>query len=167
MNKRGITPQGWHESPIAGKVHYQSSYEKKMMEWLDSHNLEWQKCIEKFPYIKDDGKIHKYNPDIYLPKYELYLEIKGMIRKNDPAKFEAFPKDRKISLLGYEELTRLGLKVFNGDAVVPDYTKWPYTLLEQIPDFAERGILSEELKERMSADKFFEILKNENIYYDI
>ena len=164
MGKRGLTPQGWHESPIAGKVHYQSGYEHKMMIWLDEHNINWIKCKEKFPYVKDDNKIHKYNPDIYLPDYDLYLEIKGMIRKNDPAKFEAFPKDKKLALLGYDELTKLGLKVFNGDAVVPDYTKWPYTLLGKLDDFSERGELSEELKERLSAKKFFDILQNENIH---
>ena len=36
-----------------------------------------------------------------------------------------------------------------------------------IDDFSERGVMSEELKNRMSSDKFFKILKDENIYYNI
>ncbi len=155
-----FTPQGWHESPVAGKVHYQSSYEHKFMIWLDSHNVRWEKCKEKFPYIKSDGKKHNYNPDIYLPDYDLYLEVKGMIRKNDPAKFEAFPDDKKLCLLGYDELTRLGLKVFNPFEIAKpiDKTKWPYRILNQIDDYDNVGVLSDELKKKVSSDKFFKAL---------
>lgn len=156
-----FTPQGWHESPIAGKVHYQSSYEHKFMIWLDEHNVNWEKCKEKFPYIKSDGKKHNYNPDIYLPDYDLYLEVKGMVRKNDPAKFEAFPEDKKLCLLGYDELSRLGLHVFNPFEIKTpvDKTKWPYKILNQIDDYEAVGELSEALKEKVSSDKFFEMLK--------
>ena len=167
MGRKGFTPQGWHESPIAGKVHYQSSYEHKFMLWLDKHNINWQKCKEKFPYIKSDGKKHNYNPDIYLPDADLYLEVKGMIRKNDPAKFEAFPDSKKLCLLGYEELTKLGIKVFNPmeiDKSKIDRTKWPYNILNKIDDYEEIGELSENLKKKISSDKFFKILEYENLY---
>ena len=159
--KRGITPQGWHDSPIAGHVHYQSSHEHKFILWLDKQNINWQKCKEKFPYIKSDGKKHSYNPDIYLPDFDLYLEVKGMIRKNDPAKFESFPDSKKICLLGYEELTKLGIKVFNPmeiDRSKIDRTKWPYSILNQIDDYEEIGQLSEALKNKISSDKFFKAL---------
>lgn len=155
-----FTPQGWHESPIAGKVHYQSSYEHKFMIWLDTNNIVWQKCKEKFPYIKNDGKKHNYNPDFYLPDYDLYLEVKGMIRKNDPAKFEAFPDDKDLCLLGYDELTRLGLKVFNPfvEAKPLNKNQWPYSILSQIDDYDNVGVLSDELKKKVSSDKFFKAL---------
>lgn len=156
--RNGFTPQGWYESTIAGKVHYQSSYEHKFMIWLDEKGVNWTKCKEKFPYVKDDGKKHNYNPDIYLPDYDLYLEVKGMVRKNDPAKFEAFPDTKRLALLGYDELTRLGISVFNPADVKIDPSKWPYKILSQISDFSERGFLTEELKQKVSADKFFDIL---------
>ena len=156
-----FTPQGWYESIIAGRVHYQSSYEHKFMIWLDDRKINWIKCKEKFPYIRSDGKKHNYNPDIYLPDFDLYLEVKGMVRKNDPAKFEAFPNDKQLCLLGYDELTKLGLKVFNPFELSKpiDKTKWPYNILNQIDDYDNVGILSDTLKQKVSADKFFKKLQ--------
>ena len=157
--RRSFTPQGWYESKIAGKVHYQSGYEKKFMLWLDENNINWVKCKEKFPYVKDDGKTHHYNPDIYLPDFDLYLEVKGLIRKNDPAKFEAFPADKKLCLLGYDELTKLGLKVFNPSGELrPKPNQWPFKILAQIDDFSQRGEMSAELKEKVDSKKFFAAL---------
>jgi hypothetical protein len=159
--KRGLTPQGWHKSPSAGRVHYQSGYERKFMEWLDSREIKWNKCRERFPYTASDGKKHTYNPDFYLPDSDLYVEIKGMIRMNDPAKFAAFPKDKKLALLGCKELQKLGLDVKDPmegkKALVPG--QWPYRLLEQMPDFSQVGKLSQDLKKKVSSDKFFESLE--------
>ena len=115
-----LTPQGWWDSPIAGKVHFQSSYERKFCAWLDEHKFNWRKNKERFPYISPfDGKQHNYIPDFVIldntvHQYPyLYIEVKGMVRKADPAKFEAFPEDKKLVLLGYEELKGLGLDVWD------------------------------------------------------
>ena len=151
--RRTFTPQGWYESPIAGKVHYQSGYEKKFMAWLDSHNFNWCKCKEKFPYVDVNGKTRRYNPDIYLPDHDLYVEVKGMIRMNDPLKFQAFPEDKRLVLLGAEELTSLGLEVFDpGKVSRAPGNHWPNKILDQIPDYNQVGELSPELKERLSQD---------------
>lgn len=159
--KRGLTPQGWHSSPIAGRVHYQSGYERKFMEWLDSQKITWIKCKERFLYTAEDGKEHKYNPDFYLPEPQLYVEVKGMVRLNDPHKFEAFPDDKKLVLLGYSELKSLGLDVKdpleNQKVLVPG--QWPYKLLEHMPDFSKVGEMSEEVKKKVDSQKFFDYLK--------
>lgn len=159
--KRGLTPQGWHNSPIAGKVHYQSGYERKFMEWMDVHQIDWIKCKERFPYIAGDGKVHKYNPDFYLPSHKLYVEVKGMVRMNDPAKFEAFPSDKNLVLLGYEDLKKLGLDVKDPVQDRPPLQpgQWPYNLLQQMPDFMQKGELTEELKSKVSSEKFFRLMK--------
>lgn len=83
-----------------------------------------------------------------------------MIRKNDPAKFEAFPNDKQLCLLGYDELTKLGLKVFNPfeKPINIDKTKWPYNVLNQIDDYSSIGVLSDNLKEKISSKKFFDYL---------
>ena len=110
-----LTPQGWWDSPIAGKVHFQSKYEKLFCEFLDTKGLNWRKNKERFPYISPfDGKQHSYIPDfiVYTSSGEkIYIEVKGMVRKADPAKFEAFPKGEILVLLGYKELKNLGLDV--------------------------------------------------------
>lgn len=150
--RKGFMPQGWYESPIAGRVHYQSGYERKFYKWLDDHHFDWQKCTETFPWTDTEGKSHKYHPDIYLPTYDLYVEIKGMIRMNDPLKFEAFPKDKKLVLLEAEELRQLGLDVFDPKTHRAPGNGWPNKILDQIPDYQEIGSLSEELRKRLKND---------------
>lgn len=158
--KRGLTPQGWHTSPTAGRVHWQSGYERKFMEWLDSQGISFQRCKERFPYTAEDGKKHSYNPDFYLPEPQLYIEVKGMVRMNDPHKFEAFPSDKKLVLLGYPELKKLGLDVKDPTANrTPVPGQWPYGLLKQMTDFSQVGELTEELREKVSSEKFFSYLE--------
>lgn len=156
--RRTFTPQGWYESPTAGRVHYQSNYEKKLMGWLDAHNFAWQKCKKRFPYVDTEGKSKTYNPDIYLPLYDLYVEVKGMIRLNDPLKFEAFPEDKKLLLLEAEELRELGLEVFDPKTHRAPGNGWPNKILDQISDYSQVGELSEELKIRLK--EYFYIFKN-------
>lgn len=163
-----LTPQGWWESPIAGKVRFQSSYERKVCAFLDEHNLNWRKNKDRFPYISPfDGKEHKYIPDFIIvdkdEKPQIYIEVKGMVRKADPAKFEAFPEDKKLVLLGYEELKRLGLDVWDPMTAFKDKEplredQWPYKLLQNMPDFWERGELTEELKKKVDPKPFFNLL---------
>lgn len=146
---RGLTPQGWYESPIAGKVHYQSGYERKFMVWLDQKGIVWQKCKERFPYVDSTGKPHNYNPDFYLPEWDLYVEVKGMIRMNDPLKFQAFPEQKKLLLLEVEELKQLGLSVFDPQGRRAPGSGWPNRILDQITDYSEVGELSSALRKRL------------------
>lgn len=162
-----LTPQGWWDSPIAGKVHFQSKYEKLFCEWLDKQGYEWRKNKERFPYISPfDGKQHMYIPDFVLvdttPEHnpQIYIEVKGMVRKADPAKFEAFPDDKILVLLGYEELKELGLDVWDpmsepkARELKPG--QWPYKLLQNMPDFWERGELTEGLKRKVDPKPFYQ-----------
>lgn len=149
---RGLTPQGWYESSTAGKVHYQSSYERKFMEYLDQHQFIWTRCKDRFPYVGADGKSHNYIPDFYLPGPDLYVEVKGMIRVNDPFKFEAFPADRKLVLVDAETLQKLGIECFIPPKRIGevDTTKWPYRMMAKMPDYAAPGELSEKLRTRLT-----------------
>lgn len=162
-----LTPQGWWDSPIAGKVHFQSKYEKLFCEFLDNNKLNWRKNKERFPYISPfDSRQHSYIPDFIVftsSGEKIYIEVKGMVRKADPAKFEAFPEDKKLVLLGYEELKGLGLDVWdpmtafrNEEPLRED--QWPYKLLQNMPDFWERGELTEELKKKVDPKPFYELL---------
>lgn len=164
-----LTPQGWWDSPIAGKVHFQSKYEKLFCEFLDNNKLDWRKNKERFPYISPfDNRQHNYIPDFIVftsSGEKIYIEVKGMVRKADPAKFEAFPEDKKLVLLGYEELKGLGLDVWdpmtafkNKEPLRED--QWPYKLLQNMPDFWERGELTEELKKKVDPKPFYDLCQN-------
>lgn len=162
-----LTPQGWWDSPIAGKVHFQSKYEKLFCEYLDNNHCNWRKNKERFPYTSPfDNKVHNYIPDFVIvdseEKPQIYIEVKGMVRKADPAKFEAFPKDKTLVLLGYEELKGLGLDVWDPMEMNNKPLKegqWPYKLLQNMPDFWERGELTEELKQKVDSKPFLEYVR--------
>ena len=63
---------GWYESPIAGKVWLESSYEYKVAESLDKNNIKWRRPA----YLKySDNK--KYYADFYLIDYDVYLDPKN------------------------------------------------------------------------------------------
>lgn len=164
-----LTPHGYHESPIAGKVFWASKYEKLFCEFLDNNKLNWRKNKERFPYISPfDNRQHSYIPDFIVftsSGEKIYIEVKGMVRKADPAKFEAFPEDKKLVLLGYEELKGLGLDVWdpmtafkNKEPLRED--QWPYKLLQNMPDFWERGELTEELKKKVDPKPFYDLCQN-------
>ena len=135
------------------------------MEWLDDHNIQWKKCDEHFTYISPlDNKKHRYTPDFVIEDdkgEEFYIEVKGALRGNDPAKFEAFPNDKNLVLLSYKELHD-DLKIDVKDPTqntVKDPTKWPYTILSKIPDWNTKGILTEELKKKVSPNKLYSSIK--------
>lgn len=161
--KRGtICGRGKWYSPLTNQVYsFQSSYERELMNYLDNHNIKWVKNKERFPYLLEE-KQHNYIPDFYLPDFDLYIETKGMIRKSDPVKFEAFPKEKNLALLTCDDMQKLGCRVFDPRNAPVDPNKWPLTVLSKLSEWQEPGELSSELAERVSSKKFFMILEGSN-----
>lgn len=52
-----------------------SSYEVTICKYLDELNIHFIYESKRFHYM-DGGKHHSYYPDIYLPQYDLFLEVK-------------------------------------------------------------------------------------------
>lgn len=66
---------GWYESPIAGRVWLESSYELIIARILDQSNIKWQRP-KYIPYtINSISK--KYYPDFYLVDHDIYLDPKN------------------------------------------------------------------------------------------
>lgn len=86
----------------------QGTWELKFVEFLNSKHINWVRPKNKFPYTYKE-KIHYYYPDIYLPDYDLYIEIKGRFNDKDLAKWKDFPKDKKIDIYFGDELKELGI----------------------------------------------------------
>lgn len=153
---RGIGSRGKYINKKGEEVVYQSSYEREFMKFLDSKGVEWIRNKQRFPY-EQDGKIHYYIPDFYLPTFDIYAETKGFIRANDPIKFEAFP--HSLVLLTFKELKELGCNVKDPTEYAnADPNKWPMTILRQNPNWQSRGELTPELAEKVSAKKLLEQL---------
>jgi hypothetical protein len=82
---------GWYESPIAGRVWLDSSYEFLMARYLDGKGYDWIRNTNGFPYIKVDGEQALYIPDFYIKNLDLWVETKGYMTENDKRKLAAFP----------------------------------------------------------------------------
>jgi len=64
------------------------NWELLVAKWLDKNNIEWTNKIEKgFEYFWD-GDVHLYFPDFYLPKYDVFIEVKGYERERDRCKWD-------------------------------------------------------------------------------
>lgn len=62
---------GWYDSPIAGRVYLESSYEYKVAVELDKNKIKWERPAP----LNYDNK--KYYPDFYLIDYGIYLDPKN------------------------------------------------------------------------------------------
>jgi len=87
---------------------FDSSWEMKYAMWLDSMDIEWERCKNKFPY-EFENKKKNYIPDFFLKNTQEYIEIKGLKTDRDIAKWEQFPKDLKLTILMESDLKSLGV----------------------------------------------------------
>lgn len=53
-----------------------SSWEVLLAEKLDEHNIEWTRP-SPIPWEDENGTVHNYFPDFYLPMHDLYLDPKN------------------------------------------------------------------------------------------
>lgn len=94
VNKK-INQDNWHLSFSKARTieykgyKFQGSWEVAFAKYLDNLNIKWERPNKKFDYIYNNDN-HKYLPDFYLPKYNLYIEIKGYPTLRDFCKWEQF-----------------------------------------------------------------------------
>lgn len=100
----GRSIKSWYNSPIAGKVFLQSTYELRYAKWLDENKINWIQNKKYFEY-EFENKIRKYYPDFYLIDEDCYVEIKGFKTIKDEAKWMKFPE--KLKILFKEDLDKL------------------------------------------------------------
>lgn len=58
-----------------------STWEIELAKRLDDIGVEWNRP-EPIPWIDNDGIIHNYFPDFYLPKYNIYIDPKNPLAYN-------------------------------------------------------------------------------------
>ena len=105
--------EGWRTKNFAKLLHskkikykgiwMRSGWEVKYAKWLDKQNIKWLYEPKTF----DLGET-TYTPDFYLPKKDLYIEIKGYLRNNSKNKMRLFYKKFKnLLILNKEKLIKL------------------------------------------------------------
>lgn len=89
----GVGKGGWYDSPIAGRVYLDSTFEFRFAKCADSMSIQWERNKEKFPY-EHEGKSHYYIPDFKVAN--TFIEVKGYITERDKSKWKNFPHELVI-----------------------------------------------------------------------
>jgi len=96
---KNISNNNWHTcftKQIKYKNEYfDSTWEVLFVQYLEIKNIKWIRPKNYFEY-KWENSIHRYYPDIYLPDYNLYIEIKGLPSDRDYCKWEQFTENLDI-----------------------------------------------------------------------
>lgn len=110
----GVGKKSWHDSPVAGKVHCQSSYELRMAILLDKSGLKWKRNSERFYFTWNEKQTY-YVPDFVIDcnGVELLIETKGFKTEKDEAKWKSCTKPLFVVYL--QELQELETLVVHGE----------------------------------------------------
>ena len=85
-----------YESPIAGKIKLDGTWELKVATYLDSIGVNWSRNKQRFSYIRPDGKLATYQPDFYVVEWATFIEVKGYETELDHAKWSQFPHNIQV-----------------------------------------------------------------------
>ncbi len=89
--KCGRAPKFDYESPVAGIIKIDGSWELKVAQYLDSIGVEWSRNKERFEYNNTiKNKISTYCPDFYVKDWNTYIEVKGYKTELDEIKWKQF-----------------------------------------------------------------------------
>lgn len=86
----GYGKSGWYKG-----VQCDSSYELAWVIYHLEHNIEFIRNKQKFKYVYNE-KEHFYIPDYFLPKDQLFIEVKGFSTEQHKAKIKCFNKQIKV-----------------------------------------------------------------------
>lgn len=118
-------PESYSSQNVNGRIKkyefngmtFDGKWELKVAECLVNENIEFTNIIEPIEY-EFNGNEHSYFPDFYLPDFDLYIEVKGLVREKDPYKWSAVPnlvifKQTEIKRLDSEKVLDLILELRN------------------------------------------------------
>jgi len=111
LPKAGRCKKIWHDSPIAGIVRVDGSWELEVAKYLDRLRVKWKRNKNRFAYMHE-GKERFYTPDFFVEDYNCYIEVKGYETEKDRSKWSQF--DHKLIILKKNEIKAIK----NGDDVL-------------------------------------------------
>lgn len=103
----GRPPRHGKGSYYNGIIWMRSSYEVAYALYLDEHKIKW--IYEPPPFELGDTS---YIPDFYLPEYDIYIEIKGYMRKDAEYKLKLFKETYPtihLDILTRNDLVNMGV----------------------------------------------------------
>lgn len=70
--------------------YFRSSWEANFARILTYNNIKWEYECQRFVFPYESGGILSYQPDFYLPEYDLWIEIKGWMDEKSKLRLEMF-----------------------------------------------------------------------------
>lgn len=101
MPKAGRCKKITYNSPYAGEVLLDGTWELLFAKYLDENHINWKRNKTRFVYIFENKSRH-YTPDFFLPDNSVYIEVKGYMTEKDIAKWNQFP--HKILIIKKEQI---------------------------------------------------------------
>lgn len=99
--KCGRCPKYSYNSPIAGKVKVDGSWELAVCKYLDLIKVNWERNTKRFAYKNLKGGDSTYCPDFWVEDWQSYIEVKGYKTDLDDCKWSQF----KEKLLIWDKAT--------------------------------------------------------------
>lgn len=87
-------------------------WEVEFAKYLDKTNIKWERPTIGFDYVWNNN-IHTYFPDFYLNEYDVYVEVKGLVRDRDYYKWQSIPKLIVISRKEIENIKKENFNIFD------------------------------------------------------
>jgi hypothetical protein len=113
---RWATHAQWYDSPFAGLVFLESSWEVKVAIDLDRNGIRWTRP-SYLKYINSEGIVRSYYPDFYLTDYDVYLDPKNKYQqKIDKEKLSRVKEQNNLKLYVLSE-TELSWKAIQSKMV--------------------------------------------------
>lgn len=85
-----------YQSPIAGTISVDGSWELRSAKFLDSLGVTWSRNTKRFPYKNLNGGRSTYCPDFYVQDWDTYIEVKGYETDLDRCKWSQFPEKLEV-----------------------------------------------------------------------
>lgn len=105
-----------YESPIAGHIKVDGTWELAYCYYLDNLGVIWKRNTKRFGYIKPNGKRSTYQPDFYVEEWKSYIEVKGYETDLDRAKWNQFPD--KLIIIRKDDIMKIKEDGLDGKAAV-------------------------------------------------
>lgn len=90
---------GIYNSPIAGPVRLDSSYELRVATALDNNNVKWVRP-GPLTWVDKNNVSHRYFPDFYLVEFNVYLDPKNdFLIKRDSDKIKRVSEQNSVTVV--------------------------------------------------------------------
>ena len=101
--KKALYAAGWestagrckkydYESPIAGNIKVDGTWEIIFCKYMDFLGLTWCRNKKRFSYNNLKGTVSTYQPDFYVVNWDCFVEVKGYETDLDRCKWSQFPE---------------------------------------------------------------------------